>query len=320
MHDGFAAEDHGAGRAERLAALADFPRDGRKHRARFPRLAVERRRQRQRAIAQRLRRGLRRVAEGADVAGDLRLHVMELLGRFRLQRGQDVRRDDQMIALDELLDVPARGTIRIARPGSDGIQRIAEHIAEHDGQHMRGRAALGKAAALDGGKMLANGVDLHDVRAAGQKLPCDLRAVVQRHAFKRLLKERRAAAGDQENHLVLRGHAIRQRQRRPRRRHAGLVRNRVSGLVDGHARDIALAVAVFGDDNALAEVLPQRLCRRVRHAPRGLSDGNHGNGAVKTPPFQRAVNGGVGQNRPNRIVNDAFCIFRHMHDDLLVLG
>ena len=37
LRDGFAAEDHGAGRAERLAALADFPRNGRKHRARFPR-------------------------------------------------------------------------------------------------------------------------------------------------------------------------------------------------------------------------------------------------------------------------------------------
>ena len=133
--------------------------------------------------------------------------------------------------------------------------------------------------------------------SAPQARSCrDLRAVVQRHAFKRLLKERRAAAGDQENHLVLRGHAIRQRQRRPCRRHAGLVRNRVGGLVDGHARDIALAVAVFGDDNALAEVLPQRLCRRVRHAPRGLSDGDHGDGAVKTPPFQRAVNGGIGQS------------------------
>ena len=75
-----------------------------------------------------------------------------------------------MIALDELLDVPAGGTIRIARPGSDGIKRFAEHVAEHDGQHMRGRAALGKAAALDGGKMLADGGDFHDIRAAFQCL------------------------------------------------------------------------------------------------------------------------------------------------------
>ena len=61
-------------------------------------------------------------------------------------------------------------------------------------------AELGEPPALDAGEPLADGVDLGDVRAAGQHLAGDALQLRQRH--QRALKQGGAASGHQKQHAV----------------------------------------------------------------------------------------------------------------------
>ena len=59
----------------------------------------------------------------------------------------------------------------------------------------------GKSSSLDGREPLADGVDLHDVRAAAQELIGDILQFFPRH--QRLFEQRTAAAGQQKQHRIL---------------------------------------------------------------------------------------------------------------------
>ena len=85
--------------------------------------------------------------------------------------------------------------------GPLAIQRVAQNIAEHDAEHLRGRTALCKPPALDPGQALANGVHLHDIGTAGKQLARDLLQLCA--GDQRLLKQCTAAAGQQKQHRVL---------------------------------------------------------------------------------------------------------------------
>ena len=86
----------------------------------------------------------------------------------------------------------AGGGIRRSRAAGDHIQRVAENVAQHDAEHLRGGARLGEPPTLHARKPLADCVHLDDICPAGQQLICD---VLQfRGGEQRLLKQRTAAA------------------------------------------------------------------------------------------------------------------------------
>ena len=145
--------------------------------------------------------------------------------------------------------------------------------------------------ALDGGQPLADGIDLHNIRAAGEQLAGDILQLGKRH--QRRLKQRRAAAGDEKQHAILLPQSARQLQRSLRGAEPGLIRHRMPGLKDLKRADGAAAMAVFGDDCAGGDARAERVPRRVRHGPRGLSDGDEHDAPRAGKLLQRALHGGV---------------------------
>ena len=193
----------------------------------------------------------------------------------------------QIILLCDGHSLLAGAAVRIGRAGGDHVQRIAQNVGKHDGEYVRRGADLRKAAALDSGEPLADGVDLNDVRAAGQQLAGN---VLQHCAFhQRLFKQRAAAAGKQEQNRVGFGEIRNQIQRGLSARKGILVRNRMAGLAALEIRDGAHDMIVFGDHNASVNALAQTVVRSLGHLPGGLAGSYQKHAAREGLSGQRAA-------------------------------
>ena len=127
----------------------------------------------------------------------------------------------------------------------------------------------GEASALDGGKPLADRVDLHDVRARGKEL---IRDVLQfRKRKQRLFKKRAAAAREQKDDRVAFGQIFRQRECGVRAAQGVFVRHGMPALKARDIRDLTVHVTVLRHDHTAAEIILQTRAGGVRHLPRGLS-------------------------------------------------
>ena len=90
------------------------------------------------------------------------------------------------------------GPEAIAAGSSPGMSEITSVTTR------AGRGRGGQPAALDRRQMLADDVHLGDGRAAGAAAPVDRLLVGERHVAGRQRHQRRAAAGDQRDHQIVR--------------------------------------------------------------------------------------------------------------------
>ena len=151
----------------------------------------------------------------------------------------------------------------------------------------RGIGGGGKAAALDGGEMLADRVHLADVGAGGEERAVDRLLVGKGEAVGGQGEQRRAAAGDEAEHEIVRPGGSGEREDPARRVFAACVGDRVRGLDDldplaGHA------VAGAGDDQAFERTRPVRL-DGLRHARGGLAGAEHDRAAAGRRRQMRAA-------------------------------
>ena len=142
----------------------------------------------------------------------------------------------------------------------------------------------GEAAALHGGEALADRVDLDNIRAAGEELLGDIPQLAQRD--QRLLKQRAAAAGEQEEHGVVPAQILRQREGRRGRQDAVFVRHGMPCLHEAQRRERIAQMAVFADDEAVFDGGFERPQRGRGHTPGRLADGDGKNAAREALPFQ----------------------------------
>ena len=245
-------------------------RDGCQEAARIPGRAAQLRREHHGPVAQAPCRVLGTPAELAHAANDARLHVVQRLGGLLVHQRACAVAQAQVVALHDVPRGLRRLRIRTGGAGGDGVRRVAQHVREDDGVHPRRSADLCKAPALHAREPLADGVDLADVRPAGEHLA--------RHILKllagnqRRFKERGAAAGEQKDNLVPLAQRAHQLEHTLSGPEGVLVRNRMSRLVDLHARNLSPGMLILGDDRAAHQAIAQHPLRRRCHGPRRLAD------------------------------------------------
>ena len=123
----------------------------------------------------------------------------------------------------------------------------------------------GKPPAFHPGKPLAERVDLHNVRPAAEQLGGDVLQFLRRHG--RRFKQGAAAAGQQEQHRILRGEVRGHGKGAFGGAEAVLVRHGMTRLANGEIADGAAAVPVLGNDDAPVNPRAQNFVRRVCHGP-----------------------------------------------------
>ena len=255
-----------------------------------------------------------RRAELTHAARDLRLHIRQCRRQRLVEECRG--RGGEMQAVFFHNGVRVRRCRRVGVRGSRGdhVERVAEDVAEHDREHPRGRTMLCKAAALHRAHALSERIHCNDVRARGEQL---LREISQLLCGdERLLKERTAAAREQEEHGVLCREVLRQRKCLARGGKRSLVGHGMPRLHAGDARDLAHHMIVFCNHNAAVDALPERIRRRARHLPRRLSNCDEDN-----PPRAEAMSPEcllhrrIRQNRCNRLLDNPVRIFSQIHDD-----
>ena len=158
--------------------------------------------------------------------------------------------------------------------------------------------------AFHAGKALADGVHLHDVRAAGKELPRDVLQLFSGN--ERLFKQGTAAAGQQEQHDVLRVQAVDKFQCFLGRGEAVGIRHGVSGFIAAHTGDVAFHVVVFGDDDAVLHGT-QRRNSGVRHLPCRFSGGDQKDPPLRAKIFQSTPDGFIRQDCLNAGRDDLVC-------------
>ena len=107
-------------------------------------------------------------AEFADASRDHGLHVRDFARRLLREAGEDSGGEREAVLRDDGLCLGAGGGVGGCGAGSDHVERIAKDVGKHDLEDARRRTGGGEASALDAGEPLADRVDLHDVRAAGE--------------------------------------------------------------------------------------------------------------------------------------------------------
>ena len=303
MDDGLAAGDEG----QRGRAVLMGLRDGGEEAACVARGAAQAACQHDWRVAKAASGCLRGGAELAHAAGDVGLDVGERFRRFPRQKRECMRGEVQIVFLHDRQRLRAGGAVRTGGTGGDHVQRVAQNIGQDDGKDLRRETAFGEPAALDGGQALAQGIHLHDICAAGQQLPGDIGHLIRRD--ERTFKQRRTAAGKEEENRILRPQAAHHLQRAGRRPVGVVIRDGMTGLIDLERADRPLTVAVFRDDGAARYLFAQCGTGCVRHLPCGLAGGNEDQPALRCMKLrQRAAHRGVRQRIGQRFVNDGLCV------------
>ena len=193
------------------------------------------------------------------------------------------------------------------------IERIAEDVAEHNREYLRGRAVFREPTALHRAHALPEGVHLHDVRPGGKQLMREIHQLLC--GDQRLFKERAPAAREEKEHRVLRRQICREAEHLLRRRERVLVRHGVSRLHAGDAREIAHHMIVFRNHNPAVDALPEHVRRRTRHLPRRLADrGEHNAPSGEPMSMQRLLHCRVRQDCRQGLLDDAVGIAAQIHD------
>ena len=174
-------------------------------------------------------------------------------------------------------------------------------------------------AALHRREAFADRVDLHDVRAAGEKLRGDVLQFLARN--ERAFKKRAAPAGEKKEHRVVRREIFGERKRLARGGERVFVRHGVSRLAADNAGDCPLRMAVFRDDDAGIDPLAERRHRRRRHAPRRLSGGDEDHAPRKVRPVERAPDGFIRQHGFDRAGIDILRVLaQRTHEPITSFG
>ena len=101
------------------------------------------------------------------------------------------------------------GGVRRGGAGADHVEVVADHVGEQQRYHRRGTRQPRQLPALDARDVLAHGVDLVDVRAAGEQQARGLLLLRERDGLGGQRQQRRGAAGDQADHQVVRPRPLR---------------------------------------------------------------------------------------------------------------
>ena len=231
-----------------------------------------------------------------------------------MQQRERLLREAQAVLLRDGERLGAGARVRAGRAGGDHVERIAQDVGEDDGEHLRRGAELREAAALDGGEPLADGVDLDDVRAAGEQLARDVLQL--RAGDERLFKQRAAAAGEQEEHGILRREPLHEVERRLRAEEGVFVRHGMAGLVAVDALDGAHHMAVFGDDDAALDAAAEAVPGGFGHLPGGLARGDEPHAAARRDIPEGARHGLVRTDGAQRAFDDLVSILtkRFVHE------
>ena len=277
--------------------------DGRQETPGLARLAVKAVGQQHRLVAQRPAGVGRGGAQLPHAAGDVRLHIVQALGRLPQKAGPRRFAQGQAVFFGHGQCAGAGGRVGAGRAGGDHIERVAQNVRQNDLEHPRRGAVLRKPPALDGGKALAHRVDLDNIRPAPQQLAGD--ALQLRAGHQRLFKQRAAPAREQKHDGIPGVQILGQRQRGAGGGKGVFVRQRVPGFIAGHAGQRALRVAVFGDDGPAVHA-GQHLQRGAGHLPGGLA-GRHQQHAAgpRRKRCQRAAHRFVRQHGGNGLPHDA---------------
>ncbi len=163
-------------------------------------------------------------------------------------------------------------------PDPIDFRLVAGSVRDRKRDEGRGRSAGGKAAALEAREVLANAVDLVNVRSRIKERPRKSVFLKGGHVASRRRAKRRSPAGDQEKNEVVRLRRARQPHRLGGRIMARHVRNRVACFDEP---DFFQGLAEPMPDHCDARQLSRRdpalviLLRRFGHPRRGLAAGDH---------------------------------------------
>ncbi len=303
MHDRFTARDQ----SKRLCRVLVRARQTGKPASGLARLTVKTVGQKLRRIAKCLRGLGRGGAELTDASGDARLDIGKRFGRFLRQQCARLFIQTKLIARRDLLRLRAGAGVGIGRARGDHIQRVTQHIRKDDRVDVRRGAGQREAPALDGRKTLADGVDLGDVRAAGEQL---LRDTLKRgERDKRLFKQCRAAAREQEQNGVVFAKPRDQIECRLCAAQGVFIRYGMPALIAADVWNLALYVVIFCHAHAAVQARAQNLRGTGRHLPRGLACGDQNQlSRRKSPAIKRLFYGLIGEGALNCGAKDRICI------------
>ena len=141
------------------------------------------------------------------------------------------------VALQHRVGIGERAGVGHGRAGADHIERVADHVGENQRDHAGRVRQPRQPAALDLIEVLAQRVDLVDIRPAAQQDARERLKLGQADPFGRQRQQRRAAAGDQRNHQVALGRLLQQLRDLPRARHAALVGDGMARFDEGRLGD-----------------------------------------------------------------------------------
>src|SRR5471032_3061036 len=181
-HGGFSACDDARRRFGGLPRANDFARNGGVHASDLTGLALDLAGEHQRAKSQ--RPGVpRRRGQGQTISADYRVaHTLknwvDRLGRFRefaalpafdapLHGSRHSRSDS--VPVEHFRGRRKGGSIGGRGGGADHVQVVAHYVRKQQRFHRGRRGQTGQLAALDARDVLADGVDLVDIGAAGQQ-------------------------------------------------------------------------------------------------------------------------------------------------------
>ena len=118
-------------------------------------------------------------------------------------------------------------------------------------------------------------------------------------------QQRTAAAREQKQHGILRGQPAHQFQRLFGGGKTRFVWHRMGGFIAGHAGDLALYVAVFGDDHTAVR-LAQHLHGGIGHLPGGFASRNQEHPPRRGKALQRTAHGFIRQYGADACCYDGF--------------
>ena len=300
MHNGLAARDKGPSAALPCVGAGDAPKKA----AGLPGLTAKAVCQQNRLVPFGAAGARSGAAQLPHTAGDFCGHVGQRFGRFLPQQGRGGGGERQPVFFRNGSGLRAGRAVRAGRAAGDHIERVTENVAEHHAVHRGGRTGQREPPALDGRQPLADRVDLDNIRAAGQKLLRDGLQLLS--GQQRFFKQRTAAAGEQEQHGVVRPQTADKRQRPLGGRKAVVVRHRMPGLAAGHAGQWPPDVAVFGDDDPAVHPAQLRQCG-MRHLPRGLARRYEKYAPLRVKMLQSAAHRLIRQNGPDGRCPNRFC-------------
>ena len=173
------------------------------------------------------------------------------------------------------------------RTGGNAVQRIAQYVRKDHGLHPCRGTVGGKLPALEAGEPLADGVDFHDVRPAGQELTGDILQFDERD--QRFFKQGASPAGEEKQHRIVLTQALRQLQRRLPGKDAVLIRNGMPRLITAQSGNRLVKMAVLADDEPIRHRHSENGQRRPGHAGRRLAGCDQKHAARKLFSQQRTA-------------------------------